>query len=232
MALGTQFMALVDMLREDLGRSTNVGVGIDDLPSLKRHINRSYAILIDKYSWPHLSYSPARIPLNAGQRYYDFPANLKLNDLTEVVAWQGNSPRELERGISHIEYAIYDSGSDVRGDLPQKWDLAFNGTVTQIEIWPMPASNSMTLAIKGAYHLVPLVADADKCMLDDELVVLGASARLLARQGSKDAAILQQEFAQRLSDLQKRNGPGARITMGGVGENINPRANILIVGRK
>lgn len=231
MAVGTQFMALVDMLREDLGRSTNVGVGVDDLPSLKRSINRSYAILVDKYRWDHLTYKPDRIDLNAGQRVYDFPAALKLNDLAEVVAWQGSMPIPLERGVSYPEYSVFNSDDDVRGDPPQKWDLMFNGTATQIEIWPIPASNGMKLALTGNYHLPALINDADLCRLDDELVVLGAAVRHLERQGSKDAKTAKEEFAQRLSDTQKRGGPGTRVTMNGVGDAPSHRRNLLIVGR-
>lgn len=231
MAVGTQFMALVDMLREDLGKSTNVGVGVDDLPSLKRAINRSYAILTDKYRWDHLTYKPPRISLNAGQRVYDFPANLKLNDLAEVVVWQGATAIPLDRGISHPEYAIFNSDDGVRGDPPQKWDLMFNGTATQIEIWPIPASNGNKLALTGNYHLPALINDSDLCRLDDELVVLGAAARHLERQGSKDAKTAKEEFAQRLSDMQKRGGPGMRVSMNGAGDSPQSRRNLLIVGR-
>jgi len=215
MSVGTQFLALVDMLRNEIGRSTNVGIGIEDIPGVKRAINRSYAMLLLNYDWPHLRYLPNRITISAGQRYYDIPANIEPSQITEIVGWQSaNLPIPLERGISYHEYSAIDSENAQRSDPPQKWDFRFNGTATQIEIWPIPNSNTMTLQITGRYRLPKLVADQDLCMLDDELVVLGATHRLLARQKSEDAGDAKTDFEARLMDVRKNNGPSRTVIMG------------------
>lgn len=215
MTVGTQFLPLVDMLREELGQSTNVGVGVDSIPGLQRALNRSYAMLLLNFDWPHLRYLPSRIPLSGGQRYYDIPANIEPSQITEIVGWQAaNLPIPLDRGISYHEYSAIDSENDQRSDPPQKWDFKFNGTATQIEIWPIPSSNVMKLQITGRYRLPKLVNDADICQLDDELVVLGAAYRLLARQKSEDAAGAKADYEVRLMDVRKNNGPSRTVIMG------------------
>lgn len=215
MAVGTEFLALVDMLREEIGRSTNVGIGIDDIPGLQRAINRSYALLLSSYDWAHLRTMPARIPLNAGQRYYDIPATIDLGQITEIVAWQAaNLPIPMDRGISYHEYSAIDSENDQRSDPAQKWDLRFNGTATQIEIWPIPSSNTMTLQITGRYRLPKLINDQDICWMDDELVVLGAAYRALARQGSEDAEETKAQFGSRLADIRRNSGPSRTTVLG------------------
>ena len=231
MAVGSQFATLLDMLKNELGVSTNVGVGVANLPSLQNDINRSYRILLESYDWDHLKHLPTRISLSAGQRLYDFPATLKLDGLTHVTCWQGNVPTELERGIGEREYAIFDSLSDVRSDPTLRWDTRFNGVATQIEIWPIPASNELTLELTGQYHMPRLVNDEDKCWLDDLLVVLGAAVRRLARQKSDDAAVAKEEFTALLNRLRANGGPSRTVTMGGAGEPRVRRPKVSIAGR-
>lgn len=231
MTLNATLLELTDMLRKELGRSTNVGVGVDDIPSLKHHINRAYALLRKQYDWPHLRHLPARIPLNAGQRLYDLPETLELDSLEKVVVFWGILPMELERGISYEEYAVFDSDNDVRSDPPQRWDLRFDGVTAQIEIWPLPASSENTLMLEGTYVTPNLVDDSDRCLLDDNLVVLAAAARLLKRQGSADADTAVEEFNTHLANLRKRNGPSKRVVMGGVGDSVPKRTTVVIAGR-
>ncbi len=231
MAVGSQFLTLIDMLKNELGVSTNVGVGVDNLPSLQNDINRSYEILLETYEWDHLKYIPTRISLSAGQRLYDFPANLKLNGLTHVTCWQGNVPIELERGIGEREYAIFDSLSDLRSDPTLRWDTRFNGVATQMEVWPIPASNELTLELTGQYKMARLIDDADKCWLDDRIVVLGAAVRRLARQKSDDAAVAREEFTTLLTRLRANGGPGQTVVMGDAGEPRRKRPTVSIAGR-
>ncbi len=232
MARGTSLLALLDMLREDIGRSTNVGVGVDDLPSLKRHINKAYALLYDEHDWPHLHYVAPRITLNAGQRYYDFPSLLNFERVETVDVWWGNQPRPVLKGIGAYEYAIFDSANNVRSDPVLKWDLQYSGTAAQMEVWPMPASSAQKLALAGTYKLTKLANDADICLLDDELVVLGASVRLLARQKSADAKLALDELNQRLDKMKKRSAPSSRVIMGGGGvTNGSNKRTVTISGR-
>lgn len=231
MAVGTSFLAMLDMLREDVGRSTNVGVGVDDLPALKRSLNRSYALLYDEHSWPHLHYKAPRITLNAGQRYYDYPALLSFTRVVEVNAWYGTQPYPLLKGIGAYEYAIFDSVNNVRAEPPQRWDIQFSGTATQFEVWPVPSTNANKIEMIGTYKITKLLNDEDLCYLDDELVVLGAAVRTLKRQKSGDAGDAADEFNARLASMKKNSSPGTRVTMGGNPQSQNRRSTVVIGGR-
>lgn len=231
MAVGTQLGALVDMLKHELGRSTNVGVGVDDRPALIHHINRAYSTLFLKHDWPHLRSIAERIQLEAGDRYYDFPDTIDLTGVEAVTCWQGNTPIEMDRGIGTPEYAAFDSVNDVRSDPAMKWDTRFTGTVTQIEVWPVPATDENELEIKGKFKVNKLVDDDDKCWLDDDLVVLAAAARLLSRQKSEDAPVVKEELNSHLTYLKGSAGPTKKVIMGGAGEPERRRPHVSIAGR-
>jgi hypothetical protein len=63
----------------------------------------------------------------------------------------------------------------------------------------------------GFKKFVRLVNDGDICLLDDNMVVLRASAEILARQGSKDAPARSTE-AKSYYDLMKKRTKGAART--------------------
>lgn len=236
MARGSQFMSLVDDLRDELGLSTNVAVGIDDLPRLKRAINRSYAMIQSEGDWGALKYTAPRINLNSGQRYYDFPQTLTLEDTFEIRLFFNNIEYDIsgDRGIGPREYATFDSVNGVRSDPVQKWDLQFSGSgkVPQIEVWPIPASNEQKLELRGLYKVAKLVNDNDICLLDDELVVLHAAYRLVARQKSDDAKLIAAELQKRMEQMKKRQGPARRFTIGGSDTaNRDYRSTVSVTGR-
>jgi hypothetical protein len=230
-ARGTSFLTLLDMLRDEVGVSTNVGLGIDDLSKMKRHINRAYALVYDEKDWPHLRKVVPRSALNAGQRLYDFPATVNYERVESIVAYIGSMPYDLQKGITSKEYAIIDSEEDERADPAQRWDLRWSGTAPQIEIWPMPVSSSQTLEIIGTAAISRLVDDDDICVLDDELVVLHAAARILARSDSKDAKVAAAELGKRMSQMKARSSPASRTVMGG-GSQVYPnnRVHLTISG--
>lgn len=232
MAIGTQFGELIDMLKNELGRSTNVGVGVDDRPQLMHHINRAYSTLYLKHDWPHLRSIATRISLQAGDRYYDMPSTIDLTGIESVTCWQGNTPIEMDRGIGVEEYAAFDSVNDVRSDPAMKWDTRFTGSATQIEVWPIPATDENELEIKGKFKIAKMVDDEDLCWLDDDLVVLAAAARLLARQKSDDAPVVRDELNSHLTYLKGSAGPTKTVVMGGATEPARRRwPHVSIAGR-
>lgn len=232
MARGTQFLTLLDMLRDEIGQSTNVGLGIDNLSAMKRHVNRGYAMCWDAHDWPHLRIVEPRITLNAGQRLYDFPTSMGYERVESITAYIGQQPYPLDKGVDYRQYAIFDSENDIRSDPAQKWDIRWSGTAPQIEIWPIPSSGEQLLEIIGIKKFVRLVNDEDLCLLDDEMVVLAASIRPLKRQDSKDGDAAAAEFASRIAQMKARTGPGSRVTMGGAGGNQkNNRVTVTIAGR-
>jgi hypothetical protein len=188
MARGTQFLDLVTRVRDESGRSNNVSVGVDDVDALKTLINRIYTTLYNKYDWPFLRTRFAKITVSAGQRYKDLPTNLDIERVEEVHAWYNDQAFRIDKGISLTDYAIWDPDQDERSDPIMKWDFIYveDQNAPQIEVWPLP-SVAQDLQFTGIRKIARLVADADTCKLDDDLVVMYAVAELAAKQQNKDA---------------------------------------------
>jgi hypothetical protein len=200
MARGTQFLQLVTMLRAELGRSTSAALGVADLPTLKQAINRAYGTLYKK-DWQHLRTEFAKIPLSAGQRYYDMPALLDSDRVEKTVVWWNGEPYPLCKGIGFENFAAYDSTIDERNSPAMRWDVRWTGSADQIEIWPIPADNQQTLQFVGKTKFTRLVNDIDTCRLDDDLVVLHAAARLAASRKSNEASLFAADAKDLLDEL-------------------------------
>lgn len=231
MARGTSFLTLTDMLKDEIGLSTNVGIGIDDMSALKRHINRGYELCYDAHDWAHLRIKEPRIALSAGQYLYDFPTSIGFERTESITAYMGSMPYVLEKGISYPQYSVFDTENDVRSDPAMRWDIRWSGTAPQIEIWPIPASSDQELEIIGLKKFVRLVEDEDICVLDDELVVLAAAIRPVKRADSKDGDILAAEFQDRMAQMKKRAAPGSRVVMGGAGDKQFRGVTLSVTGR-
>lgn len=212
MARGTQFLQLVTMLRAELGRSTSPALGVADVPALKQVINRVYEGLYEKPVWPHLRREFAKIPLAAGQRYYDLPAQLDSDGVERAVVWWSGEPYPLGKGVDFSHYAAYDSTIDERNSPAARWDIRWTGVKDQIEIWPIPADNQQTLQFVGRTKFAKLVNDDDVCRLDDSLVVLKAAAAIAVSRKSNDAAMFAADAESRFSDLLA-NGQAADDTV-------------------
>lgn len=229
MARGVSFLTLVTRLREETGKSTNVGVGVDDTGALKRAINREYKRLARKHDWPFLRLHTAQVSLSAGQRFYDIPATIDSDSIDEISCKWGETYHPMHRGIDAREYSAYDSVADERSDPTLRWDLRYTGSTTQIEVWPVPAGDSLKLDIRGRAVVTDLVDDDDLCLLDDELVVLFAAARILKRQDSKDADLALSEANDYLNDLKAASNTAARrVAMGLGGADDEARTTVVL----
>lgn len=206
------------MLREELGRAPDVAVGVDDLPMLKRRLNKAYANLYLAHDWPFLRRMFPRQPLSAGQRYYDLPADLNMERIEEFAIWWNDLPHYPDRGISARNYASFDSEATTpeRSDPVLAWDIRDVAGATQIEVWPIPASANQSIQITGIRSAPKLVNNADICLLDDDLVVLHAAAAILKRQKSADAQEVAAEATSRFQLLKGRSSTGGskRYRMG------------------
>lgn len=221
MPVNTQFIQLVSDLKDEIGQSASVGVGVDFLSKLKRDINRAYRSLYDDFDWPHLS-TEVRKPLAAGQRFYDFPTEFELGGIREVIPfWNGQFHSAIERGIGAEQYAVFDSYADVRSDPIIRWDAYFNGTTTQFQVWPIPAGNDQAIYFFGKRKVSRLVNDEDLCLIDDEMVVLFAAIRILKRQQSPDAKEALAEAQARYERMRANTGPAREVRMG-MGSRKNP----------
>lgn len=233
MAIGTQFSSLVIDLRAETRRSSEVSVGVDDNDNLKRSINGVYRTLAVQHTWPHLRKAFDKIPLAAGQRFYDLPAGFDQDRVTEAVAWLGSLNMPIKKGIDLDGYSFLDPATDQRSDPVLAWDTAYDPTSghIQIEFWPIPASASYFVQFVGQWTPPRLVNDSDTCLLDDELVLLFAAARQLKAQGAKDADVKLQEAQAYLLKLEQRPKANAAPVQMGLGLNRRDAAfhpNIVI----
>lgn len=178
MARGTTFLNLRIMLRNELARSASVAVGVDDVPRLNHHLNRAYASRFDKHEWPFLRRTFDPVVLSAGQRYYDFPAELDYERVERAWVWWSNDPTPIYRGISVDDYSAYDPAANQRSEPVMKWDVRSIGDTTQFEVWPLPSSNATSITFLGNRKLDKLVDDIDVCLLDDWMIVLDAAAAI------------------------------------------------------
>lgn len=232
MRLGVSFAELIDDLRAQLGRSEEPGHGISDLPRLKRVINSQYRMLYDEYDWPHISREFERVQMQAGERYYDPPANLDFSQIESVTAWWNGSPHNLERGIGIDEFAVYDPEADERSDPPLRYDIKYPDAptaATMIEVWPIPATAEAALQFDGVFKLSPLVNDADICLLDAEAVVLRAAAMLMPKD---EADAVRSAAASRVHTVRNRYPRRAPVKVGlGETDKHRPdRATVSIRG--
>lgn len=230
MARGTQLLQLVTMLRDESGRNDSVAVGVDETATLKQLLRRTQNLLYERHDWAHLRTLFDRIPLQAGERYYDVPDSVNFDRIEEVVVWDGTLPRPVTRGIGFKEYAVYDSENDVRADPALRWDIRWTGDKEQIEIWPIPASNNLALQFIGIRNCRPLIANADTCDLDDHLIVLSAAAEILPK-GSELAKAKAGLAADRFATLIRnaaQNRPTYRMGSGPTAEHHKGRVTISV----
>ncbi|ALA16080.1 MULTISPECIES: hypothetical protein [Chelatococcus] len=237
MPRGTQLIELVGFLREEIGRSTDMSVGNDDVPALKRIIRRTQNTLYAKWDWPFLMVKPT-IQLQQGQRYYDFPEGLSYDKIQEIVVWWNEQPMPLIRGIGPAQYLILNSEKGQRVDPVRRWDVYDSEFgIPQMEVWPVPASNHQRIQMWGKRNLRPLVKDSDRADLDDDLIVLFAAAEMLMRQEDKDAeaklAAARDLFEALKADSKSEQRTYAMGRGSGAGSgwpNITNRAIVIVGG--
>lgn len=232
MALRKQYSQLLSDLRAQLGRNNDPGVRASDLAQLQETISQVYEQLYTEYDWPHLHQVFDRIPLAAGQQYYDFPDAMDYDNIDKVAVWFNNQPIAIERGIGFAEYATYDPALNARADPVEKWDVRFVTTKEQMEVWPLPASNNQAVQFIGYRAFSDLVDDADQCLIDDNYVVLTAAQML---DKDKNRLITRARALDRLEAQLKAGSKGAsktvRLGLGAAEQETISRAVVRIAGR-
>lgn len=194
MARRTTLLELLTMLRSELGRSDNPAVGVSDVPRLRYELNKAYESVRDRKRWPHLYKIFDKIDLQAGEQFYDFPSDLDYNVVEGVFVWWNGRPYEIKRGISVEDFNSYDSTSDERANTVQKWDVRDTGTREQVVVWPIPSDNEQDLQFVGWKKFSRLVNNADRCEVDDLLVVLLAAAAIDKDRAKEKMAMFQDRW--------------------------------------
>lgn len=215
------FEKLVEATRLEARMSTNSSRGLDNRDYVEQIVKRNYEILWDEYDWQHLFLSKneadSQVEVQAGLRVYDCPPKIDLNGITKIWCRFGNIWHPLEYGVSFGDYNSQNPDDNQRSDPIIKWRPV---TQTQIEVWPLPASNDGALAFEGKRKFVQLVEQADVAEIDSLAIVLTCASEILASQSAKDAPQKASLAIARINKLKARASSQTRIRVGmGDGNN-------------
>lgn len=230
MARKTTFSELIEMVRAEARISTAVSQGQANEVYIKQLIKRYYEQLYDEYDWPFkkIPKGSARITIQAGSRYYDYPAFLDLERIIAVHTLEGSQWRRLTKGIGPEQYNTYNSDdNDARADPIKRWEIYSD---TQFEVWPLPASAGQVW-FEGIRKKTPLVSPSDRCDIDDTLVVLFVASEILAATNQKDAQIKLNAAQGRLVQLKSKmaaNVPDFSFSDESASEAAAGRPEILV----
>lgn len=209
MARGTTLGELVSQLRSEAKLDPNPALSTNMSETMKQQLRSTQERLYDEFDWPHLKVTRDKT-VDAGQRYYDVPADMNLERIIVVDFRWGSVWRPLERGIGLEHYNQYDSDADLRVDPAMRWDVKDTGSAAQIEIWPIPltdydaTSKDGSVRFTGIRQLNPLVSNADVCDLDDQLIVKYVAASMLAARKDPESQVKLAEARARKKTLQGR----------------------------
>lgn len=223
MARGTTLVQMLADLRAEVGHSTSVAAGKDNLAALTRKLVRTQIMLYDEYDWPFLR-EKWPIAMNVGQRFYDwpvevgFPGNVvNLERIEHVTINYSGRPVPLDRGISWPQYSQYNSDNGEMASPVRRWDTKRSTDAKeQLEAWPIPDDNTQLLEITGIKSLRPLIQDSDVCDIDDVAIVLTAAAEILAKAKSADAGEVKAAAGARINQMKARvKGASRMINLAG-----------------
>jgi len=207
MARNVTLGELIDDVRAEAGHSLQANLGTAMRDVLIKILQRQQRRLWEDYYWTFLRVQ-RDVPVQAGQRYYSFPADLSLERLEKVEFKWDDRWHKLEYGIGPTQYDQYDSDRDVRSWPIYRWQEQEND---QLEVWPIPSQNGSAVPLTGVIRytgirkLRPLVAESDRADLDDTMLVLYSAAEILAREKAADASVKLQMAESHYMRLRGRN---------------------------
>jgi hypothetical protein len=170
------------------------------------------------------------IPVRAGERYYDFPANM---DEERTYKWEykyNNLYIPMTQGINRISFAARDSERDQRNDPVRAFDFHLDQTnnKVQFEVWPTPAVNGNVysdgedpparetvnpndnpsgtnfIRVRAVKRLTKMTTRSSLSNLDGDLIILATASKEATRQKSTNAQALATEANAYLNKLKGR----------------------------
>src|SRR5262245_45430129 len=193
---GTTLSEMVRKFRLETGQSMQFAQGQQTREHVKQLLDRVQEQQYNDFDWPFLRvYREENIMV--GETRYSWPDDLFVEDVRQLWDTYGSQFLPIGYGISEEDRNAL--GPDNRSDPLMRWMIVDD---RQYEVWPTPAS-ARTLRIYGYRAYQPLKEDADRCILDDNLIILFAAAEWLARNKMADAQAKLQA-AQRLQLVMRR----------------------------
>ena len=211
MAIGVTLADLRRDLLAETNQSLNPAHALNVKAIYDHQLKRTQEEQWRMFAWPHLRLFKD-VTLNAGQRYYNYPAALPFDGIDRVWRKESVDWFTVDYGVSPATYSVF-GGEDAQQWPIRRWrnvaryDEATGKTnpTAQFEVWPVPSQNG-SIRIEGQAPLNPLVNDEDTCVLDSNLIVLFAAAELLANQKSEGAALKLQKAQQYQRKLMTQLG--------------------------
>ena len=108
MARGVSLGQMVTDLRAEVGHSTEAALGKNKLAQLQRILRRTQSWLYDDFDWPFLNLQED-IQLNPGQRFYDFPSGVSIENVKSYAVRWGGQYLPMINGIGALQYSSMES---------------------------------------------------------------------------------------------------------------------------
>lgn len=229
MARGTTLIKLLDNLRAEAGVSLNPAHNNQSRDAQINLLQRTQDRLWGDFAWPHLRVY-RELTISAGQRYYDFPADLDIQRIESVKLFRDGCWVTIAPGIDDEHFSTWNSDLDERAWPPRRWRLTED---EDFEIWPIsdinadPVTRDGYLKITGIRNLKPLVADDDRADLDARMLVLFAAAEILARAKAPDAQVKLDTANRIYARLRGGLMPRSTFSMFGTGQGEPARRRMI-----
>lgn len=178
-------------LRAQIGQTMDTGAATADDSRLNYLLMNKQRWLDATYDWSFLVHKwDVAVPV--GSRYLNFPAtdiegnaavvNIERPLMPEVLFNRVYNP--IDYGIGGAEFTYLNSDLLQAADPIRRWQLVdtvsnATGTTFRFEIWPLNVS-TQAIRFTGQRALRPLIADTDRCDLDDQLLLYMVAAEELA----------------------------------------------------
>lgn len=228
MAIGATLGELIEEVQYEIGDATSPASGQAFRAQIANRIRRAYRKLYFDFDWRHLR-EWRDVSTAAGQRYYDYPSGVALEQVMAVyIKWSGEWQPLLD-GLEIEDLNAHDS------DLGERTDPAISWRpygAAQFDVWPIPAS-AYPIRFVTRKAFAQLVDEDDRCDLDTDLVVGFAAARILFARDPDQARIVLAQAQQHYDTLKKRGRTAARrvtFTDGGAQPSRKGFADKIIVG--
>jgi hypothetical protein len=222
-ARGTTLVKLLDRLRSELHLSLNPANNNQVHDKQIAFLQSTQEWLWADFTWPHLRVF-RNYKLQAGQFLYDVGADFDIDRIEKIEVKYGGRWCRLDAGIDTTHYFLHDTELGQRSTPVRRWRIAEN---EQVEVWPIPDTNGDPITLEGYLkvtgirRLRPLVADADRCDLDDQLIYLYAAAK--SSPDSKEGKFALNLANRRLEKLKANLTPRRQFKMFGIGRDHSPR---------
>ena len=211
MARGTSLSALRDMLRAEIGASSNVAMGVNTQDQYDHVLRRTQARLWADHDWS-FGFIERDEPLIKNERYYAFDNDIDYDRISMASVKWGDIWRPMQAGITPELFNTFDSDAGETSTPAMRWQH-YEGN--QFEVWPVPSENGQTLRFRAIKKLPPLLSPSDTAVLDDNLIVLFSAAELLGRSKAADAPAKLSQATSHYNKLKGNSNKGDRFIFGG-----------------